>query len=105
MQYKGQYFTLKEAHGETVILPTQFMDELKALPDNMLNLDDEIDEVCRQARLRSAVADNDAAVPIRIQPVHDDVCRRKDLDCDEQCQERAHKDSRYDDLHFSVFGF
>ncbi|KAI0870725.1 cytochrome P450 [Hypoxylon argillaceum] len=44
LNYKGQYFTLKEAHGETVILPTQFMDELKALPDNMLNLDDEIDE-------------------------------------------------------------
>ncbi|KAI1267673.1 hypothetical protein F5Y18DRAFT_378422 [Xylariaceae sp. FL1019] len=42
--YKGKYFTLKEAHGETVILPTQFMDELKALPDTTLNLDDEIDE-------------------------------------------------------------
>ncbi|KAH7113724.1 cytochrome P450 [Dendryphion nanum] len=42
--YKGKYFTLKESHGETVILPTQFMEELKALPDNMLNLDDEIDE-------------------------------------------------------------
>lgn len=34
-----------EAHGETVILPTQFMEELKALPDTILNLDDEIDEV------------------------------------------------------------
>ena len=85
---------MKEAHGETVILPTKFMEELKALPDNMLNLDDEIDEVCLQARLSSAVADNGAAVPVRIQPIHDNVCGRKNLDCGEQYQERAHKDSR-----------
>jgi hypothetical protein len=78
---------LKEVHGETVILPTQFIEELKALPDNMLNLDDEIDEVCLQARLSSAVADISAAVPVRIQPVHTDVCGWKDLDSGEQCQE------------------
>lgn len=70
------------------------MEELKALPDNMLNLDDEIDEVYRQARLSSAVADNGAAIPVRTQPVHYNGCGRKDLDCGEQCQKRAHKDSR-----------
>ena len=44
-QYRGTIFKLGESHGETVILPTRFMDELKALPDHLLNLDDEIDEV------------------------------------------------------------
>ncbi|KFA76890.1 hypothetical protein S40288_09302 [Stachybotrys chartarum IBT 40288] len=42
--YKGKYFTVKEAHGETLVLPTQFMEELKALPDNMLNQVDDVDE-------------------------------------------------------------
>ncbi|KAL8826323.1 MAG: hypothetical protein Q9191_003874 [Dirinaria sp. TL-2023a] len=44
-KYRGTFFKLGEAHGECVILPTEFMEELKALPDHMLNLDDEIDEV------------------------------------------------------------
>ena len=44
-QYRGRFFKLGEAHGECVILPTSFMEELKALPDDVLNLDDEIDEV------------------------------------------------------------
>ena len=43
-------------HGETVILPTKFMEELKALPDYLLNLDDEIDEV----RVTGALSSNAA---------------------------------------------
>ncbi|KAG6999660.1 cytochrome P450 [Physcia stellaris] len=42
--FRGRSFKLGEAHGECVILPTSFMEELKALPDDLLNLDDEIDE-------------------------------------------------------------
>lgn len=89
-QYKGKFFTLKEAHGETVILPTQFMEELKALPDDMLNLDDEIDEVRLQARISTAVTNSHVAVPIRVQSFHNDVCGRQNLDCGEQRKERAH---------------
>ena len=47
---------MKEAHGETVVLPTHFMEELKALPDTVLNLDDEIDEVRIQARVEQCLS-------------------------------------------------
>jgi hypothetical protein len=53
-----------EAHGETVILPTQFMEELKALPDNMLNLDAEVHEVCQRSCWNSAGTEQRKAVPV-----------------------------------------
>lgn len=90
-QYKGIFFTLGESHGETVILPTKFMEELKDRPDYMLNLDDEIDEVsyCSACPEMAALTHcfSLKEIPFQIQLVYADLsggrhwnngCKRKE---------------------------
>lgn len=85
-------------HGETIILPTKFMEELKALPDRILNLDDEIDEV----RCTNAFPPSMALMPLfllteipfQVQLDDDDLSRRRYWYRGRKREERAHKKFR-----------
>lgn len=53
-KHKDEPFILKELHGDTIILPTKYIEEIKALPNDVLSFSEETEEVSSQMSARNS---------------------------------------------------